>query len=238
MIARTTITKDDLRTTIVGGTAARQGQFPYQLEIIQYSSHFCGASLVQVSGIQVAITAAHCVDDRYPQSYTLVAGEIDRSQVSGQEQSRIVSKIVTHSNFDYLNLKNDIAVMFLGESFELNDNAKLVALPQMYEEVTAGTNITVSGWGSLTFGGPSPNLLQYVEIPVVSNAECNASWSQEGASYARIAESQLCAGDITGIASPCHGDSGGPAVSGNGVLAGIVSWGKGECLFVKADELF
>ncbi len=227
--ARSPFRNDGSNTMIVGGTAARQGQFPYQLEILQFSSHLCGASLVQVSGIQVAITAAHCVDENYPELYTLVAGELDRNQLSGLEQSRKVSRVVIHPNFDYWVLKNDIAILFPTESFQLNDNAKLVALPQTFDEVSSGTNITVSGWGSLSSGGVSPNILQYVDIPVVSTAQCNASWSQESADWARIVDSQLCAGDgLNGIASPCHGDSGGPAVSENGFLAGIVSWGNGK----------
>lgn len=69
-------------------------------------------------------------------------------------------------------------------------------------------------------------MLQYVEILVISYAQCNDSWSQQ--SWAEIVESLLCAGERTGTVSPCHGENCGPAVSESGRLAGIVSWGKGS----------
>ena len=74
-------------------------------------------------------------------------------------------------------------------------------------------------------GGPCcPNILQWVQVPVISNAECN-SVDYPG----DITEGMICAGDRTNT-DACQGDSGGPLVVKNGnqfVAIGIVSWGIG-----------
>lgn len=85
-------------------------------------------------------------------------------------------------------------------------------------------NITVSGWGRLDYFGPSPEQLQFVEIPVLNYTDCMLAWWDEIG--LPIAQDQLCLGENTGKFSPCHGDSGGPAVNQDGQLVGIVSWGR------------
>jgi hypothetical protein len=84
----------------------------------------------------------------------------------------------------------------------------------------------VSGWGTLSSGGSSPDRLQYVEVPIITNAECQDAYRSEN-----ITDGMLCAGYLgQGGADSCQGDSGGPlVVDGNGELVqtGVVSWGYG-----------
>src|ERR1700744_4626482 len=47
-----------------------------------------------------------------------------------------------------------------------------IGLPPQAYEIDAGTNVTISGWGALAAGGPSPLDLQYVEIPIVDREIC------------------------------------------------------------------
>ena len=74
-------------------------------------------------------------------------------------------------------------------------------------------------------GGPCcPDALQFVQVGVISNSECN-SVDYPG----DITDGMLCAGDRNTV-DACQGDSGGPLVvkSGNNfVVIGIVSWGIG-----------
>ncbi len=80
----------------------------------------------------------------------------------------------------------------------------------------------------LSEGGSLSDVLQEVEVPLVSNTACNAADVLNGA----VTANMLCAGllDAGGLDS-CQGDSGGPLVVPDGQdgwrLAGIVSWGIG-----------
>lgn len=78
----------------------------------------------------------------------------------------------------------------------------------------------------LQSGGSLSDILLSVDLPVVSDEECDAL---NGAGS--IVPSMLCAGDTTnGGIDSCQGDSGGPLFTGTGAAAvqhGIVSWGYG-----------
>ena len=74
-------------------------------------------------------------------------------------------------------------------------------------------------------GGSATNTLQWVRVPAITNAACNA---QYGGS---ITDSMICAGyPGVGGKDACQGDSGGPFVcneGGKAIVAGVVSWGYG-----------
>ena len=61
-----------------------------------------------------------------------------------------------------------------------------------------------------------------MNVPVVSDEECNVSYSGTN----EIQDSMICAGLPEGGKDSCQGDSGGPFVCGEDV-SGIVSWGVG-----------
>ena len=95
-------------------------------------------------------------------------------------------------------------------------------------EPVTGAKSTVSGWGTMSFGGSSPAQLRTVVVPNVDRATCNGPNSYGGS----IITSMFCAGQ-TGKDS-CQGDSGGPITSiDNTTLIGIVSWGDGCALPLK-----
>merc|ERR1712119_26661 len=79
-------------------------------------------------------------------------------------------------------------------------------------------------WGALGL----PNVLHKVDVPVVSDEECNAAYGAAG--YA-VADSMICAGLPEGGKDSCQGDSGGPFFSNESPeareLLGVVSWGIG-----------
>ena len=81
---------------------------------------------------------------------------------------------------------------------------------------------TISGWGALVEGGGAPEVLQTVDVPIVTKSECSKAYQTWGG----IPEGQICAAFPAGGKDTCQGDSGGPLVIA-GRQAGIVSWGNG-----------
>merc|ERR1719507_3010967 len=135
------------------------------------------------------------------------------------EQRVSVSKIQVHE--DYNPYKNDIAIWVLGEPLVMDERVQAVPLPTKLQESSGSCN--VSGWGTLTSGGHTPDKLMGVSVPVVTDAICRIEYPFQ------IADSMICAGEHG--KDSCQGDSGGPMVcynaDGSGYLGGIVSWGIG-----------
>ena len=88
--------------------------------------------------------------------------------------------------------------------------------------VKFGLNVSI-----LFAGGSGSETCQFVQVPTVTNTECNNAYGGTG----RILSSMICAGYIgEGGKDSCQGDSGGPLVcnnNGKAVIAGVVSWGWG-----------
>lgn len=130
-----------------------------------------------------------------PREFQIVAGDLSRSQVSGHEQTIQVTRIVVHESYDSPSeFANDISLLFLSETnpLILNDYAQPIPLPTQEQQTT--TDIIVSGWGTTTQGGSLPDILQWVRLPIVSDAECRNNYPGE-----TILDSMLCAGFPNGI---------------------------------------
>ncbi|OXA54813.1 trypsin-1 [Folsomia candida] len=204
---------------IVGGEDATVGQFPYQLSLTMAGSIICGASIISPN---LALTAAHCVNRAQPSQVQVIAGRHLRTTPAPNEQIRQVTRIDVHENYNGNTYANDIALLHLSTStpFVYDDVVGEIALPTREQQTTGDT--VVSGWGRLT-SGLYPTVLQWVQVPHVSDAQCQQLYPEE-----TILPSMLCAGLIAGGKDSCQGDSGGPQAAVNGgYLAGIVSWGYG-----------
>jgi trypsin len=201
---------------IVGGGPVDEGELPYQLSFQYSGSHICGASIISPS---IAVTAGHCIIGTVRQ-HSVVAGEHSLRTVSGNEQSRTLTRIEVHPQYSGSIYVNDIAILFLSSPLEFNDFVQAIELPESMIDTTG--DIIVSGWGALSSGGSSPDILQKVDVPIVTNERCSAAYQ----GINPVADSMLCAGVETGGRDSCQGDSGGPLAQ-DGVLVGIVSWGVG-----------
>ena len=185
------------------------------LQRIFDESHFCGGAIVNTDTV---VTAGHCCNGVYADEIHVVAGDHNLVVDEGTEQIVQVDKIVIHPDFDYFMLYNDICILKLASSLELNDVVKGITLPSVDQEEFEGT-ATVSGWGALKEGGELPDVLYAVDVPIVSDASCKYSYG-----VMNVLESMMCAGAKGHDA--CLGDSGGPLTCG-GVHCGIFSWGHG-----------
>uniref|UniRef100_A0AAY4ANM8 trypsin n=1 Tax=Denticeps clupeoides TaxID=299321 RepID=A0AAY4ANM8_9TELE len=195
---------------IVGGYECKPYSQPWQASL-NVGYHFCGGSLVNKDWV---VSAAHCYQSRIE----VRLGEHNIGYSEGNEQFISSEKVIRHPNYDSWNIDNDIMLIKLSRSATLNQYVQPVALPTSCPP--AGTMCRVSGWGNTMSSTADSDKLQCLEIPIISDRDCNNSYP------GMITNSMFCAGYLEGGKDSCQGDSGGPVVC-NGQLQGVVSWGYG-----------
>ncbi|XP_062944821.1 transmembrane protease serine 9-like [Cynocephalus volans] len=198
---------------IVGGTECVRNSQPWQVGLFEGTNLRCGGVLIDRRWV---LTAAHCSG-----RYWVRLGEHSLSRLDWTEQIRRSSFSVTHPSYQGAQQSHDhdLRLLRLNTPVRLTRSVQPLALPSTC--ATIGTECHVSGWGTTNQPwSPFPDLLQCLNISIVSDATCRAVFP------GRITENMLCAGGIAGK-DACQGDSGGPLVCG-GVLQGLVSWGSVE----------
>jgi hypothetical protein len=208
-----------VRPRIVGGTVAGPADNPFQVALLfkdnadNRAAEYCGGSLVRENFI---VTAAHCSDFVTADQVQVLTGT---RRLDGSGDRREVTRINVHPNWNADTFDNDVAV------WQLSANATGIALATLAtDDGPVGSNLLASGWGE-TEAGPPPIDLHRVEVPLVTEANCNDQNSYNGA----VTGTMICAGLDQGGMDTCQGDSGGPLTRGpnNFVLTGITSWGSG-----------
>ncbi|XP_068943509.1 trypsin-like isoform X2 [Petaurus breviceps papuanus] len=196
---------------IVGGETCVEYSVPFQASL-NVGYHFCGGSLINE---QWVVSAGHCYQSRIQ----VRLGEHNIEAIDGNEQFISSEKVIRHPGYNYWTLDNDIMLIKLKTPAVLNEYVNTISLPSSC--AAAGTECLISGWGNtLSSGANYPDLLQCLVAPILSDADCKASYPGE------ITENMVCVGYLEGGKDSCQGDSGGP-VACNGELHGIVSWGYG-----------
>ncbi|GBM50643.1 Clotting factor B [Araneus ventricosus] len=210
----------------VGGVPTAH-KWPWMVAIFNSNKQkqLCGGVVIDDRHV---ITASHCFAGRSlnPILYTVQIGEI---VLGSSNISYGVQEIKMHENYRARFYYDDIAIIRLTES--LPRDVVPVCLPAE-DTLSEGDNVTVLGWGDLSFGGPSTKILQEVDgLQVVSNKACNSKFKKiSGIPFPRgITETFLCAGLEEGGKDACQGDSGGPLLhefaQDQWALVGVVSFG-------------
>ena len=220
---------------IVGGREADPGEWPWQVALINsggdlYWDQFCGGSLIDPGWV---VTAAHCVENRLPDTLQVVAGIHNLVEPDEGYVLRNVSQIIINPAYTMAaRYDSDIALLKLAEPVVFRPAgsglpiAGLRLVPAGSGPLT-GIMSTITGWGNMDpIGTNYPATLQEVEVPIISNADCATTYGDS------LTANMLCAGLPEGGKDSCQGDSGGPLMVYNNAarrweLAGIVSWGSG-----------
>ncbi|XP_010170275.1 enteropeptidase, partial [Antrostomus carolinensis] len=171
-----------------------------------------------------------------PSQWKVALGLYDQSDMT--EPSTVIQnidQIVINPHYMKRTKDSDIALMHLQHKVQYRDYIQPICLPEKNQQFLPGINCWIAGWGNIMNEGPTSDILQEAEVPLISNEKCQ-QWMPE---YS-ITENMICAGyDIGGVDS-CQGDSGGPLTAEDGnkwFLVGVTSFGR-ECALPKRPGVY
>ncbi|KOB69628.1 Chymotrypsinogen-like protein 4 [Operophtera brumata] len=215
---------------IVGGSNAPPGVAPHMVALVvgfDLSIKFftCGASIITPRHVA---SAAHCIsvdwNGNLMESFHGIAG------TQTWNHGGIVVKfkgVSIHPQYDFISIKNDIAVLITSEKLEFNKKIHPICLDSGW--VGGGVSCIVYGWGTQALWGGIPDILQMLQVKTICPKKCGNMIKGISAGWGSVPpmDSKL---EICTFHSPghgmCHGDSGSALISRKtGCLAGIVSWG-------------
>ncbi|XP_066929537.1 trypsin delta-like [Clytia hemisphaerica] len=213
---------------IVGGSTARQGEFPWQVALMRRGRTLpiCGGTLISDKWI---ITAAHCLRDLSTLEGVVLGAHafgFNVNEATREERNIVFNDIKVHPDYNPATFHNDIALIPMNRPVQYTSNIRPACLVDVAPP--AGSEVVISGWGTISAGGPQSAILKDTKVNIVSRERCQASFED-----AIITQNMMCA--AASGTDACQGDSGGPMVlnqrDANGIdqfyLAGIISWGRG-----------
>ncbi len=229
------------RASIIGGTEAENGTFPWLAYIIDEHGEGFAQCTGTVIATNVILTAGHCAEDaetgviNEPSGYGVVTGNVEWT--SSARQVSGVSKVIIYPGYLRGYGVGDAALLVLATPTTA-PAIRLGTWPSDATDLEAGRPAVIAGWGK-TFYAEEALLerLRWAETVLQTSSYCEAN------APTFFPSDELC------VINPpeyetgaCEGDSGGPLISlnpsGSGVIEiGVTSHGYGECLTTRPTVL-
>ena len=186
--------------------------------------HNCGGSIV---GLNVVLTAAHCITDGYftIKTFVIVAGVSYLRYADRAEQFNI-DQAVVHPRWHKeapRHVYYDAGLIFTKEKFQYSPWIQPVCLPSLgHKQLPEGHSITVVGWGRGHQDGLSSKLVQ-IDVTLRSDKECDTKYNQSTTPKQRrqiknelprlLEPTQFCAdNNVNSDVGTCSGDSGNVSI--------------------------
>ncbi|XP_007947449.2 granzyme-like protein 2 [Orycteropus afer afer] len=170
----------------------------------------CGGFLVREDFV---LTAAHC----YGRNMIVTLGAHNIKTNEPTQQVIPVLQAIPHPEYNDDTYVNDIMLLKLNHTAQLNTAVQIIALPQSQDFIRPDKVCSVAGWGVTDNGWVSATLRE-VDLEVQNKEQCEQTF------YYFHDSIQLCVGNPLYPKEAGKGDSGGPLVCDN-VAQGIVSLG-------------
>ncbi|CAH0717935.1 unnamed protein product, partial [Brenthis ino] len=163
---------------IVGGNETKPHEFPMMAGLL-----FDGADRVVCGGVVIdkryVLTAAHCIVNSYVEEVVFGLhnqNTLETNNNSSTTQRIAIASSVVHPLYGTSDYDYDIAILKMEEDIIFNEYVSPVCLPiKFIKKDFAGDNVTVIGWGTIFFGGPTSDVLQEVTLDVISQRSCRVN---------------------------------------------------------------
>ncbi|XP_051822631.1 transmembrane protease serine 11B-like protein [Antechinus flavipes] len=143
---------------IKGGSAAQEGEWPWQASLKVNDRHYCGATLISNRWL---VTAAHCFKEHKNISeWTVSFGTV----VKPPYMKNRIKDFIVHEKYNPRAHHDDIAVVLLAEPVPFTNNVHRVCLPEVTQNFSPGSDVVVTGWGALSKDGICFNNNLYFHI--------------------------------------------------------------------------
>lgn len=208
---------------IVGGQETGVNEFPMMAGIVNRLIYqvTCGGTIISS---RFVLTAANCLVRQKVEDIAVLVGAHNVTIIdSPANQMYQAKRFIIHPRYTESNNDYDIALIEVAEPIQLSDMVGVVCLPFKFVATNfTGAKVILLGWGTLFSGGPTSEVLQKVQVDVISDSQCRMNVPD-------LSGRQMCT--YTPGKDACQFDMGGPLLytdpsTGRLFNIGIISYGR------------